>query len=147
MSSAVMTRVPDWQLRFWEVVTSARSKPFEWGIHDCVTFAMSCVVAVTADAAIPAMVKDAFGEWTDAQSAIGAHRGDLSGAVTSLLGEPVRWVLLQIGDVALVIDDDGRELVAVHDGAQLICPDSVGLRTIPWRCALHGWPIGRPVML
>lgn len=127
------------QQAFWQVVHEARTKKFEWGSFDCATFAMQCAVAITGDVSIEERVRAVFGQWSDAREALNAHGGDLRGAVTKIFGEPVSWTRLTLGDIALIIDDEGREVVAVHDGVQLIATAAIGLKPISPARAQCGW--------
>ena len=38
-------RLVDWQERLWRVFDEEATVPFEWGFHDCCTFAAKCVDA------------------------------------------------------------------------------------------------------
>lgn len=127
------------QREFWNVVHAARTARFEWGVHDCVTFGMRCAVAFTGDSSIEQRTRDEFGKWSSAREAVEAHGGDLRGAVTKILGDPVPWTRLTLGSLAIAIDEQGREVIAIHDGVQLLVPVEVGLNAIPPDRALCGW--------
>jgi len=133
-------RSAGWQDRFWAVIAEAREQPFAWGTHDCVTFAAKCVAAVTGEDTL-GKVTGRFGTWSDARAAVRAYGSDLGAAVDEFLGPRVPWTQISIADIAIALDDHGKQLLVVHDGVQLICPDHVGLRSIPFRCALGGWKI------
>jgi hypothetical protein len=127
------------QEKFWAVMQSAQSQRFAWGSFDCVTHAMRCVIAMTGDESIEGRVREVFGDWSDARAAARAHGGDLVGCISKILGEPVAWTRLTLGDVALVKDDEGRDVVAIHDGVHLLVPVAVGLKPIPPDRAMCGW--------
>lgn len=128
---------------FWQVVQEAHRRRFSWGEHDCVTFAMRCAVAISGDKTLESRVRVAFGTWGDALEATRAIGQDgLTPAISSVLGAAVPWWQLRLGDLALVLDDEGREVVTVHDGVKLVAPDAIGLRSVPVERALHGWRVG-----
>lgn len=133
-------RKENWQPLFWEMIDGSLNKSFEWGAHDCVTFAMSCIDAIRTES-LSADVAREFGVWESAQDAAKAIGSDLDACVRRILGEPVQWARLEQGDVALAIDDEGREFVCVHDGCQFIAPDKVGLQRVPFALVKHGWRI------
>lgn len=135
-------RVDGWQLAFWQEIEAAQTRDFKWGTHDCVTFAMHCVYAITQDRDLIARVRRVFGEWSDANTATRAHKGELDRAVRQILGEPVKWTQLRMGDVALWIDEHDREAIAVHDGVQFVAASvDRGLRSISFKRIRHGWRI------
>lgn len=134
-------RIAGWQKEFWSVVGTAGSRNFEWGTHDCVTFAAECVQAITGDRQLRNRIRKEFGAWSDLRSALKAHNGQLGFAIDSFLGARVNWPALCMGDLGLAIDEDAQEIVVVHDGLQFICPDKVGLRSVPFRFIKSGWKI------
>lgn len=127
------------QKAFWSEIESARTRRFEWGSFDCCTFAIRCAIAFTGDTSIETRVRELLGEWKDAREALQAHGGDLRGAVSKILGEPVPWTRLTLGSIALIVDDEGRDVVAVHDGVQLLVPVAIGLRPVSPARAVCGW--------
>lgn len=129
------------QKKFWKAIEEARAKPFEWGAHDCVTFALNCVVASTGNDSYRSRVAEVFGEWTNAREAARIYGDDLVAPISRILGEPVSWVRLTQGDVAVFVDDEGRQVVAVHDGVSLITPNAIGVRSVSADRALCGWKV------
>lgn len=133
-------RVKDWQAAFWNVVKSVRETPFEWGKHDCATFAIECVAAVRGEE-FKKEVRVVFGEWATAMEAARATAAGLQLCGAVILGKPVRPALLSMGDLGIFRDDDGRETFCVHDGANFICPGTIGLQRVPFERVLLGWRI------
>lgn len=132
-------KYPDWQERFWAAVNDACTKKFDWGTHDCVLFAAKIADAIS-DSGYMEMAKQSF-TWTDMRGAVDITRNGLRPLVVSVLGEMRPWTVLTQGDIALVLDDEGRESLAIHDGCQVIGPAEVGVRTIPFRCVKGGWKV------
>ena len=129
-----------WQSLFWSVIEDSLTKPFTWGEHDCVTFAMACVDAILTESVSEGVFRE-FGEWSSEQDAALATGADLDACVRRILGEPVPWPLLGQGDVALAIDEADREFICVHDGCQFISPAASGLQRVPFLHVQHGWRI------
>jgi hypothetical protein len=132
-------RYEDWQTKFWVAMEEARTAHFEWGSHDCVLFAAKMADAIS-DSGYVGKARAAF-TWTDMRSAIQLLGDGLQPQVESVLGEMQRWQRLSQGDIVLIADDDGRESLAIHDGCQLLGPDEIGYKVIPFRCAKGGWKV------
>lgn len=133
-------RQENWQTMFWSVIEDSLTKPFMWGSHDCVTFAMACADAILTEKVSDGVFKE-FGEWASEQDASQAIGTDLDTCAQRVLGDPVPWQLLGQGDVALAVDDAGREFICVHDGCQFISPAASGLQRVPFLHVKHGWRI------
>lgn len=128
-----------WQDLFWGAIDEARCAQFVWGEHDCVLFAAKVADAIS-DSGYLDRAKTAF-SWNDVRSALELTRDGLQPLVESVLGPMMPWVRLSQGDIVLIVDDAGREALAVHDGCQLIGPADAGIKVIPFRCALGGWKV------
>lgn len=132
-------RYDDWQTRFWNAMDEARSTAFEWGQHDCALFATKMADAI-CDSQYTQRAREAF-NWQDARSAAEITRDGMKDAVETVLGEMQPWTRMCQGDIVLILDDEGRESLSIHDGCQLIGPDEVGVKVIPFRCAQGGWKV------
>jgi hypothetical protein len=42
-------RLDDWEQRLGAFMAESRDRPFEWGSHDCLMFALSAAAAITGD--------------------------------------------------------------------------------------------------
>lgn len=131
-------RVEGWETAFVAAVQEGLQRPFEWGQHDCATFAFAVRAVLTG--------RDDTGLWRGQyRSAAGARRvmrslgwADFAAAGRALLGEPLPTPLLaQRGDLAIAGDDmgawivTGREIVSIGPGGPVVRP----LRdaTLAWR--------------
>jgi len=94
-------RRSDWDLLLFEAVEAARNRPFEWGVHDCATWAHDVRRLLTdADDLASAW----RGRYTTARGAARVMRRlgwkDLEEAARAFLGEPLETPLLaQRGDI------------------------------------------------
>lgn len=142
-----MTRLPDWPERLDMAIDAARQRPFEWGAHDCVTFAAACIQAVTGTDPIA----DLRG-W-DSRDQAGDRVAQLSGRRHSGLQSAIAIIFARYGwpeitprragrgDICLVAVGQGR-LTAVCLGAQLAAPGPRRLQHLPLTQALATWRIG-----
>lgn len=118
----------------------ARGMRFVWGSHDCVLFAAKMADAIS-DARYVERAKQAF-QWSNAREAAAiVGDADLRELVEVVMGPMLRWQSLSIGDMVLIKDDDGMQSLAIHDGVQIIGPDAVGYKNIPFSYAQGGWKV------
>ena len=113
-----LMRVDRWEIRLAEAIEAARHRPFQWGVHDCATWAMDVRFALTGDD----MAADWRGRYRTANGAAKFMRkqgyADLREAAMDKLGAPLETVrLAQRGDVLL--DPEGEALG--------ICAGRIGL--------------------
>jgi hypothetical protein len=135
-----MARVEHWERLLTEVIDTARTKPFVWGVHDCPTFAFEVRMILTGGEDVAALWR---GRYT---TAIGGERvmrrlgwSSLEKMGCALLGEPRHAVLLaQRGDVVLA--DSGLGF-GVCNGASAVGMAPAGLVTVPLTSCRLGWPI------
>lgn len=132
-------RYHDWQIRFAAFVATRQAMPFAWGSNDCCTFAADCVLAITgADVATS--------EQRSQKTALEAARlleelGGVEGAAGAAMGIPISPMMAQVGDVVLV-DADGRDMLAVCNGSTCMAPGPDGLVHIGMASARKCWRVG-----
>lgn len=130
-------RFEDWPERLFAFVDAARPKPFEWGTHDCMRFAIGAAQSMGAD--------DPFGDltWHDARSALRLleQLGGLEALLDSRL-ESIDPRLAQRGDWCLVIFETDPA-VGVCLGPDVAGPSRNGLEFIPIARARRAWKVGR----
>lgn len=132
------TRVRDWPERLDALITSRQNWPFVWGTNDCCTFAADAVQALTG--------RDVMGHLRHQYAtALDAHHltgelGGLTAAVTALIGDPVDPIFATVGDV-LLVDNEGREMLAVCNGATAVAPGKTGLMTFAAFQVLAAWRV------
>mgnify|MGYP000013990542 CR=1 FL=1 len=133
-----LTRLRDWPERLHALLAARKDQPFAWGTHDCCTFAADAVHALTGLDPLGTL----RGSYSTAAQA--AHRlatlGGLQAVVTDRLGPPVRPVFAAVGDV-LLIDNAGRELLAICNGACAVAPGPQGLMTIAAPAIVAAWRV------
>ncbi|MDM0024070.1 DUF6950 family protein [Variovorax saccharolyticus] len=132
-----MTRLQDWQLRFAAFAKERASMPFAWGSNDCCLFAADAVLALTGKD----WGADYRGGYDDAKRALRAMpAGGLREVASRALGEPVSPLLAAVGDVVLM-ESEGRELLAICNGTSAIGPGADGLTSIDMEAALAAWKV------
>lgn len=140
-----MKRLPDWQARLFAELGAARSRPFAWGEHDCCCFAARCVDAMTGGA-LHERVQAEFDAYASAAEAARCLRdgGGLRATVTRFLQQqPVPWGRAAPGDLLLVRDDAGAEVIGVCEGSQaLVAQTPAGYAPLPIDRALCAWKVG-----
>jgi hypothetical protein len=130
----------DWQARFWAEMERQRVAPFVWGERDCVLFAARMADAVS-DACYAERAKTAFA-WTNVKEAAALlNSATLKAMTENVLGTVIPRVKLKQGDIALVLDDKGRESLAIHDGVQVLGAVDPGVQVIPFRYVIGGWHV------
>jgi hypothetical protein len=73
--------------------------------------------------------------------AIMSRSGELRELVTSVIGESIPWPQARAGDVVLVVDNDGQEVLGVCEGSQVVCATTHGIVPLPMSRALCAWKI------
>lgn len=129
----------EWRVRFEALVSARIATPFSWGTHDCCLWAADCVQAVTGT--------DPAAKWRGTYStAIGAARlvEDLGGmeAIGAMSGGPECLPLAAgVGDVGLVIDSEGRQMLAVCVGTVWLVAAAQGLGPVDLGEAVKAWKV------
>lgn len=128
-------RLPNWPRLLDEYVDAARLQPFGWGALDCATFAAGAVWAITGRAVpMPA--------WGGRRDAVDVLRrlGGLRAATCQRLGDMQPAAVARRGDV-LLLQQHGRDLLAVCIGHAWAAPGRYGLAFGPVQEALGAWRI------
>lgn len=132
-------RYEDWQARFWAEMDRQRTAPFVWGARDCILFAATVGDAVSMDGNYVQRAREAF-NWKNAREAAALlATSDLQSLVATVMGPMQPWARLGMADFALVVDDNGRQSLAVHDGTYVFGPVDPGMQRIPFRNVKGGW--------
>jgi hypothetical protein len=94
-----LARRKDWEMRLTEFVVLRMRTPFEWGYHDCVTFAADAVQSMTDEELLPFAPA-----WATARQAYRVLRGycGLENAVRSVGLEEISPRLARRGDLLMV---------------------------------------------
>ena len=126
----------NWENKLVEVITAAEKRPFNWGTHDCVTFASDVALAITGRDPIA----DLRGRWDSIWS---AHRklvemGGLTAAVSSRIGMPLNSPR-SAGRGDVVLTDEGFLGVVVSMHA--VAPKPMGLLRVEMNRWITSWRI------
>ena len=124
------------------LIAHSRSRPFDWGVHDCCTFAGRAVQVQTGHDPLAALA------WFSEIDAARLLRdlGGLRAAVTAALGQPIEPLLARAGDVVLATDPHDathRHLLTVCHGGVLLVPGALGLVALPITAGLCAWRVTR----
>jgi hypothetical protein len=135
----VATRKKDWLNALYAQINDFNSKTFEWGTHDCCTFAAGCVLAVTG---VDKMASYRGGYSTKQGATKKLNRaGGMEAALTKELGEPLQNILLaQRGDVVCFTSTLG-DTAGICIGSQIAAAGLEGVVYAPMSQAFKAWRI------
>ena len=131
-------RLHTWPTRYAALCSARMNAPFEWGVHDCCLWAADAVEALTG--------VDYAAAWRGTySSAAGAARlvaelGGIRAIATGALGDAVAPLLAGLGDLVL-IDQGGREMLGVCNGAEALVVGPAGLEAVSMPSALAAWKV------
>lgn len=112
--------------------------PFEWGKNDCCLFAADAVHAMTGQD----FGAEARGTYSDARRAglLMKRRGGLRWIASVALGDPMSPLMAGVGDV-LLMENEGRELLAICNGVNAIGPGEQGMAVLGMESAVAAWRV------
>lgn len=135
----MLQRSENWPEKLLDQVESARSAPFEWGRHDCCTFAADCVQAMTG----VDLMEKFRGRYRSAQGAakVVARAGhpSLADAWSAALPE-IAPMQAGRGDVVMFESVEGLA-VGVVTGCQAVAAGPDGLAWIAMELWLKAWRV------
>lgn len=131
-------RVNDWETHLYTVLNSFNEKPFQWGSHDCCTFAADCVLAITGSDKMSRY----RGGYKSAKSAARKLEaaGGLEAALTFELGDPVAPLMAKRGDVVCFTSALG-DTAGICIGATIAAAGLDGITYTPMSQAFKSWSI------
>jgi hypothetical protein len=133
-----------WDVRLRDLIEAARDRPFEYGVHDCSTFAMLELPKALSGEEFRGRIGV---EWADEKEAMALldDRG-LEYYVTRAFGEPVQgWRRGRRGDIAMVNPSPltgNLPLLAVIVGAVAAVPAPDGLAFVKADRLEKVWRLG-----
>lgn len=130
-----MTRLNDWPERLAAFMDERRNVPFQFGIHDCSTFAADAVAAMTGE-----RLQIPVADSPEAYARLVRDQGTLRDMAEALLGESIHPAYAQRGDVVL-LEMGERETLGICVGAEIAGPGADGLALAPMSMALLAWRI------
>ena len=120
-----LTRTPDWPYRLNEYINSVKDTPFEYGVHDCCTFAAGVIKSMTG----VDIMEEFRGTYQDQASAAKVIKekcvqGSLFETIVEKLGPPVIGAKGRRGDIAWFEGNCGvvlgRNTVFFADGGYVL---------------------------
>ncbi len=129
-------RSAGWETSLANILDAARSTPFEWGKHDCTLFALRCADAVWGTD----VEAKHSGKYKTARGAAGRVKrlGGFSKALQNEGFARVPTLFAKRGDLA-VVEQDGREALAVVVGGKVAAAGIDGLVFISLECVKGVW--------
>lgn len=137
-----MIRRDGWEMRLRDLVKAARYKPFEWGAHDCCTFALD-----DFEAMIGRRVETTV-RWSNIREAAALlQAASVADYADRWFGPAVEgWKTARRGDVVAIDAKRSPELkspmLAVVVGAQVACPGEFGIEFARLDAAYFTWRVG-----
>lgn len=137
-----VVRATGWEERLRRLLESARAKSFEWGVHDCCTFAIADVEALAGGRFI-----GAFPEWKseDEARAMLAERS-LADRISDVLGPTnYGWKFARRGDIGLIesVRLPGDEVaLGICVGAYAAVPGVSRLEFVSFTQMTKVWRVG-----
>ena len=132
-------RVKNWPSVLARFIESRRNMPFAWGTHDCAMFAADAIRAITG--VDHAAIFRGLYDTREQAEAIVAQYGGLRPFVNYFLGPEIDPKLARRGDVALIKDGGGQELLAVCLGASFAASGESGLKFFKIKNAISAWRV------
>lgn len=132
-------RVENWPAALVAVIAAAQLRPFEWGAHDCGTFAAAAETAITG----ATRFGDALGNYRTARGAARKLRrlgfASIEDLVAARLDE-IERNFAQRGDV-VAIDTEIGPALGVVTGQSAVSPGAAGLIHYPLAICRRAWRV------
>lgn len=133
-----MNRLDRWDTRLMECVHAAQDRPFDWGSHDCVTFAADCVRAMTGEDPL-----EGLATWADGKGAMRVIQslGGIPAALTARFGEPINPAMARRGDLGMTDGEVTGCVVLVCCGDWWVGPGPDGMQRLPLEAVRQAWRV------
>ena len=129
-------RLPGWEAALAAAVDDARSRPFQWGAHDCATWAFDVRRALTGQDA----AQDWRGRYSTAKGAAKVLRrlgfDSLAGLSSAIMGDAIQPLSAQRGDIVLC-----EAALGVCVGSMAVFVAESGLTARPLSGAAMAWRV------
>ena len=122
-----MKRLPDWPKRLHDFVDGVKRQPFDWGTHNCATFAAGAVEAMTGERLVKGY---RFKTERGALSAMKRAGFDNLADMAASKLEEIHISQAQLGDIAAIPADTPFGFVlGIVNGEMILAlrPDGMGL--------------------
>lgn len=131
----------DWHARFQAEILAAQSREFQWGMHDCTLFVAKVVDAMTDGDYAQRITRD-LPHTTEAETLrLIEQYGGLRKLVSRYLSQEIPYGWAQEGDVVLLRDAEGHEVLGICEGVQAICAFKTGVAPLSMARAICAWRI------
>jgi hypothetical protein len=130
-----MRRRQDWAEALNAYIDTVRDVRFQWGVHECSTFAADAVCAMTDNEVEMPSVPSAR-----AYADLLHERGSQRGRTRGILGEDKPVSFANRGDVVL-LDLEDRNFLGICIGIEAVCPGPDGVIAVPMSCAIAAWAV------
>ena len=133
-------RLPDWEKRLINYIEEVRHIPFQWGFHDCFTFAVKCEVAISGVTRFPELYQANY------NNSFGAKKAFLKNGYRGMIDcinrrcVQVHVNMLQRGDWAALDMPEGIA-IGVCTGDKIAATSADGLVFFNLKAAKLGWSI------
>lgn len=134
----MIQRFEDWEGRLAALIESRMNTPFAWGEHDCSTFVIEAVKAMTGVEVFPIT-------WTSKEEAVEVLReaGGIDAAYSQAFGHQPKqnWREMRRGDAGLLFDK-GSNAGVICVGERICGPGDNGLSFWPTSAVRCFWRVG-----
>lgn len=137
-------RLPSWVERLGMHVSENRFRPYEWGKHDCVMFAMDGIWAITGVDPIPEYHANPWHSKEEAMAILAAE-GGLITAMNKRFPKRPNHQTFHRGDPVLIYDAEGQPSLGLCTGRSAHAPGGPGvdeLLATPMSEAIMIWAVG-----
>lgn len=133
-------RPEGWEARLCAEIEAARNRRWEWGTHDCATFAYRCMQAMIGDET--PFDRWMQPRWTNRAEAQGrlSHGGGYFTILDSI-AERRSWKTAQRGDLAALVMADGPVMGVVEGGGVWVAQTPRGVLKCRLQSALGVWSL------
>lgn len=128
-------RLESWPEALSAYLDERRDMPFAWGTNDCCAFAADAVQAVTGERPL----LPAYESERDALRLL--RDRSLRERVGDVFGAEIAPAFARRGDLAVFMQDDERETLAVCVGDYLAAPGPDGMLLVPRAAAIAAWRV------
>ena len=133
-------RLPDWDKRLATYIEEARQIPFEWGNHDCFTFAVKCEEAISGVTRFPELYKAEY------HSQFGANKAFIKNGYRGMVDcinrrcVQINPNMLRRGDWAAFDTPEGLA-IGVYAGNKVVAVGENGLAFVEPKDVKKAWEI------
>lgn len=133
-------KIPSWAERLTFYVMENQFKPYVWGQHDCVLFAMNGIWVTTGVDPIPEYRVSLWKSEAEARAMLEAEGGLITAMDKRFKRRPNTQTFWR-GDPVLVYDKDGLPSLALCTGRSCAAPGEEEVLYMPMKDAVIVWAV------